>query len=118
VKRSLSQGGGYLQIDHRNSPGLTPEDVAHVPGAQAVGPGQNFETDVHQCSHCERGVLSHPLRKRPRAVCPKCYHFVCDLCKGIFDKTGECRPVRARLDKLQEKAAKGPEVKIVLTDVL
>lgn len=125
MKKSLAHGSGYLEIDHRDSPGLLPEDVAHVPGAVAVGPGEHFERDVQMCSHCQRGVLLNPGRVRARAVCPKCYHFICDPCEAIRAATGECVPFKARIEQAQEIAEKvacqpdspDSDPKIVLTDV-
>ncbi len=124
MKQSLKQGAGYLEIDHTNSPGLTFADVAHVPGAFAVGEGQRLERDVVTCSHCQRGVLLEPLRVRSRGYCPKCDHYVCDSCEAIRERTGECVPMLKVLDIVQEHAARfvgnegHPEATIVLTDLL
>lgn len=107
MKHSLRDGGGYLEIDHRDSPGLTPADVAHVPGAVAVGKGEHFETDVYQCSHCQRGVV-HQRRhtNTPPAICPKCYHQICVSCERLRAATGECVPFKAVLDRAADIAAK------------
>jgi hypothetical protein len=106
---SLRQHAGYLIIDHRDSPGLTAADVAHVPNAVVVGKGETFEADVLTCSHCQRGVLLNPARERPRGYCGKCDHYICDSpgCQV------ECLPIRKLLDDLQNQAARGP---LVLTD--
>jgi hypothetical protein len=105
MKRSLSHGAGFLEIDHRESPGLTLADVAHAPGAIAVGAGQHLERDIMQCSHCQRGVVLNPGRVRARAVCPKCHHFLCDSCEAVRVKTGECVPFKAVLDRAHDIAA-------------
>ena len=107
MKRSLRHGAGYLEVDHRDSPGLTPEQVAHVPGAIAVGKGQRLERDVLNCTHCERAVILHPLRTRDRGYCQKCNHYICDECEAIRVKTGVCTPMRQILDRLQGFAAHG-----------
>lgn len=105
MKKSLSSGSGYLEIDHRNSPGLTPADVAHVPGMTAVGEGEHFERDVQQCSHCERAVILNPGRVRERARCPKCYHYICDGCEEIrVASGGACVPFKQVLDRAFEIA--------------
>lgn len=107
MKRSLSHGSGYLEIDHRDSPGLTPADVAGVPGAVAVPGGEHFEADIMQCSHCQRGVLLNSGRVRSRAVCPKCMHFICDSCETVRVHTGgQCVPFKAVLDRASEIAEK------------
>lgn len=97
---SLKQHAGYLQIDHRDSPGLTPEQVAHVPGAMAVGAGRMLERDVLTCSHCERAVVLQPLRTRDRGYCQKCDHYICDHCESIRVKTGACVPMRQIVDAI------------------
>lgn len=123
MKRSLADGSGFLEIDHRDSPGLTPADVAHIPGAIAVPGGSLLERDIQQCSHCQRGVVLNPGRVRARAVCPKCYHYLCDECEALRVKTGACVPFKAVLDRAATITEKflgqpdHPEAAIVLTDV-
>jgi hypothetical protein len=102
MKRSLSDGSGYLEIDHRDSPGLTEADIQHVPGAVAVGKGEHYERDIQMCSHCQRGVVLNPGRVRARAVCLKCNHYICDGCEVIRAATGHCVPFKAVLDKAAE----------------
>jgi hypothetical protein len=99
--KSLKAGSGYLLIDHSDSPGLTPEDVAHVPGAIAVGKGIKHERDVQQCTHCQRQVVLEPLRTRDRGFCPKCNHYICDGCEAIRAKSGACVPFKQVLDRAQ-----------------
>ena len=96
---SLKQGAGFLEIDHRESPGLSPADVAHVPGGVPVPGGSHFERDVKMCSHCQRGIVLEPLRTRNRGYCAKCDHYICDHCETIRVKTGACVPFRAVLDR-------------------
>lgn len=100
MKRSLGHGGGYLTIDHRDSPGLTPADVAHVPGAIAVPGGQQFESDAFVCCHCQTVVVKNPGRTRPRGYCAKCDHVICD--NPICNR--ECRPIAQIFDRLQDHA--------------
>lgn len=106
MKRSLADGAGYLEINHKDSPGLRPEDVARIPGALAVPGGQVLERDIKQCSHCQRGVVLNPGRVRARAVCPKCYAFICDGCEAIRAATGGCVPFKQVLDRAAEIADK------------
>jgi predicted O-linked N-acetylglucosamine transferase (SPINDLY family) len=107
MKRSLRHGAGFLSIDHRDSPGLKPEQVAHVPGAVAVGAGKLFERDVLTCSHCERAVVLEPLRTRDRGHCSKCNRYVCDQCDAIRVKTGACVPFKHTLERMQTFAELG-----------
>lgn len=122
MKHSLKDGGGFLEIDHRDSPGVTPADVAHVPGALVVGPGEHFETDVYQCSHCQRTVvLTAPRERMPlRGYCPKCDHYICNSCEQIRVATGHCVPFKAVLDRaadLAEKFAGQPDHPDAAVDV-
>jgi len=101
MKRTLAAGSGYLVIDHRNSPGLTPADVAHLPGVVAVPGGTVFERDMQQCSHCQRGVVLNPGRVRDRAVCQKCFHYICDSCEAArVASGGACVPFKQVLDRV------------------
>lgn len=107
MKHRLSDGSGFLEIDHTNSPGLRPEDVAHVPGVQAVAGGTKYEADVQQCSHCQRAVVLNPGRVRARAVCPKCFHYICDGCEAArVASGGSCVPFKQVLDRAAEIAEK------------
>lgn len=96
--RSLTQHAGYLAIDHRESPGVTAADVAHLPSAIPVGAGQLFEADTKQCAHCQATVVLHPGRTRPRGYCAKCHAYICD---GAICNAG-CSPLAARFDAVKE----------------
>lgn len=107
MRRSLADHSGYLVIDHRDSPGLSPADVAGVPGAIAVPGGDMLERDVQQCSHCQRAVVLNPGRVRTRAVCPRCQHYICDTCESArVTSGGACVPFQAVLDRAQNIAEK------------
>lgn len=112
MKHSLADGSGYVEIDHRNSPGLTEADVAGMPGGVAVAGGTRWEADIQQCSHCQRGVVLNPGRVRARAVCLKCHHFICDHCDAARATTGDCVPFLAVLDRaatIAERYAAEPD---------
>lgn len=101
--RTLGSHAGYLQIDHRDSPGLSAEDVARMPGALVAPAGTLLERDVKQCSHCQRAVVLNPDRVRQRAVCPKCHHYICDTCDvARVASGGQCVPFLAVLDRAAE----------------
>lgn len=103
-KRSLE---GYLMIDHRMSPGISQEDVAHVPDAIAVGKGQLFESATNECSHCQRGIILNPLRTRERGYCHKCDKYICTACSLLLHLSGICRPYQQLVDEIYERIAKG-----------
>lgn len=102
--RTLRSHAGYLEIDHRASPGLRPEDVAHIPGTVAIGEGERLERDIKMCTHCQRGIVLEPLRTRDRGYCSHCDHYICDGCAAIYAKTGVCVPVVKQLDLAQTLA--------------
>lgn len=124
--KSLADHCGYFEVDHRDSPGISPADVAHLPMMTAVPGGQILKRDVKQCNHCQAGVVLEPTRVRKRAVCPKCHHYICDACEAIRVKTGTCQEFRRLLDQAQthvetfvgrEDHPDAPPT-IVLTDLL
>jgi hypothetical protein len=102
-KRSLE---GYALIDHRESPGLTPEDAAICPDGIPVGRGQLFESAFITCSHCQRGVVLNPDRTRERGYCRKCDKYICDQCTAALHNTGICRPYAQLVDEILEAALK------------
>lgn len=80
--RSKNSHAGELIIDHRNSPGITPEfmRVNNLAGPCVVG-GQTYETGIKNCAHCGGDVLLHPQRQRERGWCMSCDAYICDGCE-------------------------------------
>ena len=111
-KRELE---GYLLIDHRESPGFTPEEAAMAGrGTLPVGRGRRVELPTVNCSHCERLVLMNPLRTRDRGYCPKCDRYLCDQCELVrVQSGGECHSFKKKIDQFMENAAKGKIVSVV-----
>jgi hypothetical protein len=60
---------GYLQIDHRASPG-TPL----IPG------GMNYESATATCSHCSIPITLDPRRTKPKEYCAACDGYICSVC--------------------------------------
>lgn len=94
-KRELE---GYIRIDHRESPGL---DMPFV------GRNTLFESSTVTCSHCQRIVINNPQRTRARGYCPKCDHYICDLCEDERVRTGVCKPFKQIIDEFIDLTAKG-----------
>jgi hypothetical protein len=72
---------GYLMVDHRASPGLTPEQaiaLGYSPGQ--VSEGQLLELKTNHCCHCGTVVIVNPDRIRERAFCQLCNKYICDIC--------------------------------------
>jgi len=100
-KRELE---GYLMIDHRDSPGLTREQV----GTDALGPGKLYESATFTCSHCQTVVVINPRRTRERGYCPKCDHYICDACEAKrVQSGGACRTFRQMAEEFLEAQDKG-----------
>ncbi len=107
MSTSLGRDGGYLLVDHTNSPGI-PDDLAakwEAMGIPVAPGGVKLELDTHTCSHCQSVVLKNPMRQRPREVCRKCMHVVCDHCV-LF-----CEPFQ----KIADQVAAG---RLIMTDNL
>jgi ribosomal protein S27AE len=101
---------GYLLIDNRESPGVSPE-LVHQAGKAGETPivtaGQLFESATITCAHCNAVVILNPHRTRPRNYCAKCDHYVCDKPSCAL----ECRPFKKVLDELYEQAVRAAEQK-------
>lgn len=72
---------GYLMLDHRASPGFTPDEakrLGYAPGLTSEG--KLFETKTNHCTHCGTVVILNPLRERERAHCNACNKDICDNC--------------------------------------
>lgn len=81
---------GYLLIDHSASP-----------GTDQVKEGKKFEAPILTCSHCQRGVIVRPDRTRARPYCPKCDHYICDLCEAVRVKAGgACNSIARLIDQV------------------
>lgn len=78
-KRSLE---GYLMVDHRASPGLTPEQALRLGyHPTQVAEGRLFEAASLRCFHCGTHSIKNPMRVRERASCLACgANYICDNC--------------------------------------
>jgi hypothetical protein len=78
----------YILIDHRNSPGITPEFMeANGLTGPAVGGGKSFESAMYVCCGCGADVIMNPNRSREREWCWSCDGYMCDGC-GALRKLG------------------------------
>ena len=103
MKTSKRKFEGCVIIDHRESPGLTPEQVqGHGP---VVGKGELFESATATCVHCQAVVVLNPLRTRPRHYCQKCDDYQCDLCANF-----PCMPFARVVDDIMNGAVTGTSV--------
>lgn len=104
MRRSLKDYAGYLLIDHRNSPGVTPGSLPlptqSAETAPIVPAGQVFESGTKICAHCQACVILNPQRTRERGYCAKCDDYICDnpICRA------ECRPFAKALDQAHDIA--------------
>jgi len=96
---------GVLSIDHRESPGITPELTRYTNLPRGAGQGL-FETPTFTCNHCNHIVVMNPVRTRSRGYCGKCDHYICDRCEAIRFQTGICLTHEEFLDDITEKALK------------
>ncbi len=98
---------GYLMLDNRAGPGLTPADMAQIglAGHPGYAGGKLYEWAVMSCGHCAKDVVLNPERTRERGWCACCDRYVCDTCKAA----GDCRPVEKMIDQLL-KSPRGTEI--------
>lgn len=72
---------GVMFVDHRASPGLTPEQAIKFGyHPSQVAEGKVFEAATLTCNHCQRTLVKNPLRVRERAHCLQCNRYICDWC--------------------------------------
>jgi hypothetical protein len=79
-KRDLE---GYVEIDHRESPGLD------QPGRRK---GQIFKSATMMCYKCQTQIILNPDRSRSRGYCRKCDHDICDRCSLMLKLGHTCIP--------------------------
>ncbi len=96
--RTKRSNEAYVLIDHRNSPGITPEFLrANKIDAPAVGSGQTFESAMDICHGCGTQIILNPNRSRPREWCMQHDAYLCDGCGLTRKLTGDCTPLKERL---------------------
>lgn len=106
VMPSARRPEGYILVDHRESPGISQEDVAPGYVGLLVGKGQKFESGFVCCSHCQSEIILNPLRTRDRGYCPKCDRYICDSCAAELHRLGVCRTWAQVVDEIYEAAVK------------
>lgn len=110
--KSKRQHEGYLYINHKDSPGISDELMQRVQPEMPSGAGKGlFEAATVTCSHCQVMVVINPLRTRARPYCPKCDHYICDLCYGVLTQTGACKTFKQIVDDTLEAAIKHESIK-------
>lgn len=94
----------YVLIDHRNSPGITPEFLrANNLDGPAVGAGMTFESAMMVCHSCGCDVILNPNRSRERAWCMAHDAYLCDECDATRAKGVKCVPYEQKLSKLWDQ---------------
>ena len=103
-KRALE---GYLQIDHRFSPGVPAEEQRRMLGLETaeLGPHGHFERATLTCAHCQAMVIVNPLRNRDRGWCHSCDRYLCDRCAGIYGVDRQCRSFASLIENWSEALA-------------
>lgn len=91
----------YILIDHRNSPGISPEFIrSNRLDAPAVGAGVTFESAISVCHSCGADVILNPNRSREREWCRTHDAYLCDRCALRRKLTGSCVPLRQKLAEI------------------
>ena len=101
-KRDLE---GYLEINHKESPGITPELAAKIGrGTIPVGAGQTLKAATYKCPYCEWLIVRNPARERPRNYDPKTDRYICDNCSLRRKLGDELKPMSQVIDEFMSKA--------------
>lgn len=91
---------GYMEIDHRDSPGLP--GLARKWGLP-IGRGQRFQAPTRTCSHCQAQIVIAD-RTQELHRCSKCDKNLCPRCNLEFVLTGICYPWAKRMEDVLNKA--------------
>lgn len=112
-KRDLE---GYLEIDHRESPGISQDLAVQVGrGTIPVQAGKRFQAAATICPYCETIVVRNPSRERARAYDPKTDRYICDNCDLIRKLGGQLKPMKQIIDEFVDAAANNkPPPKLIL----
>jgi hypothetical protein len=96
---------GYVMVDHRESPGFTPQEAAQAGFRNLpVGKGTKFQGITYRCSHCEAQiVLEIKNRDKSPGHCSKCDRNLCKRCALVWKLTGVCRPFNQIIDEMLTK---------------
>ena len=97
--RRIQDLEGYLLIDHRNSPGISAQDL-HSFGLPADAGQGIYEGATYTCGHCQRGVFVNSLRTRERHICRVCMHVMCDECAAAKALSGVCHTFDQKVDEM------------------
>ena len=100
----------YLFVDHRASPGLSPE-MARRMGypAGSVSEGKLLEIATLTCCHCGGVLIKNPERTRAREHCFKCNSYICDMCAELARHPDYVHnPFTKFADDLREAALRNP----------
>jgi hypothetical protein len=112
---------GELFVDHRFSPGLSPEaamKMGYYPNQ--VREGAQFRCATIGCLHCGTPVVLNHDRKRERAWCSICDVYICDCCDFIRSQPGYVHRTFAEIAELVRNGkfiVSGPASNPTLTPV-
>jgi hypothetical protein len=93
----------YLLVDHSQSPGMAPADMAPGFAHLAVAAGRKFEASVTLCAHCQGTIV---LGLEHDDYCRKCDRFICDLCALAVAVSGEHKSFDQFADEYLEAASR------------
>src|SRR5216684_3441932 len=103
-KRDLE---GYVEVDHRNSPGISAEQAHSVGSKLAVPGGTVFKSPTIMCTHCQYQIILNPKRTRSRGYCRSCDHDICDRCSLLMKLGHPCRPFAKLIEDYLSSVLKG-----------
>lgn len=78
-------------------------DGGYLLNDNSASGGAKVERATFTCGHCNRIVIKHPARTRPREYCRKCDALICDSAGCILN----CIPMQ----RVIEMAARFPDEK-------
>lgn len=105
---------GYLEIDHRESPGFTEKQAREARWGKTMPVGsKRFKLVTYRCCGCEAMIVVRSERTRERTWCRKCDRFMCDQCSWVLKVTGVHKPMNQIIDDFVKETANLPRCEAV-----
>lgn len=101
-------------LDHRESPGMTESEIHKINPQLRPSAGRGLhETNIVHCTHCQKGMVVHPLFMADLPYCHHCDAYICESCKLTLVVTGVHMPFSKIIEEAQYRAEKGlPQINL------
>jgi hypothetical protein len=114
MPRTRRKDEGWLMIDHRESPGVTDNEMIGFNPDFWPGAGKGLtECPICICGHCQRTMIIKPDRTREFPYCRSCDDDICEACAWTMQTTGEHKSFKQHCDETIAAVTHGLPVPIL-----